>query len=68
VVPAGSRSFINYTPVKVSQSDIRAVVRGELTQLQAYIRKALPTTRDTLTRYHLNDSLVRIDTILNPKK
>jgi hypothetical protein len=68
VVPAGSRSFINYTPVKVSQSDIRAVVRGELTQLQADIRKALPTTRDTLTRYHLNDSLVRIDTILNPKK
>ncbi|HEV7348728.1 zinc-dependent metalloprotease [Telluribacter sp.] len=67
-VSAGARSFINYTPIKVSQSDIRAVVRGELQQLQSDIKKALPLTKDTMTRYHLNDSLVRIEKIIDPKK
>ncbi|WP_247231872.1 zinc-dependent metalloprotease [Telluribacter sp. SYSU D00476] len=67
-VSASARSFINYTPVRVSQSDIRAVIRGELQQLQADIRRAIPLAKDTMTRYHLNDSLVRIETILDPKK
>ncbi|GAB3172234.1 zinc-dependent metalloprotease [Telluribacter humicola] len=67
-VSVSARSFINYTPVKVSQSDIRAVVRGELQQLQSDIRKSMPLAKDTMTKYHLNDSLVRIEKILDPKK
>ena len=52
--------------VDVSQSDIRPVVRGELTNLQNSIRNAVGRTNDQLTRYHLQDALKRIDLILNP--
>jgi hypothetical protein len=53
--------------VDVSQSDIRAFVRGQLTTLQGEIRSALNRTRDRATRLHLQDALVRIDEILNPE-
>jgi hypothetical protein len=65
---AAARSFGNYAPIKVSQSDIRAVVRGELTQLQADIKKAIPTAKDTMMKYHLQDALVRVEKILDPKE
>lgn len=55
------------TPVNVPQSDIRAFVRGELHTLEREIRSALGRTRDRTTRLHLEDSLVRIDRILNPR-
>ncbi|TDB65157.1 zinc-dependent metalloprotease [Arundinibacter roseus] len=67
-VPAGARAFVNYVPVRVGQSDIRAVVRGELMQLQTEIKKAIPTTKDTLMKYHLQDALVRVEKILDPKE
>ncbi|GAB2775832.1 zinc-dependent metalloprotease [Rhabdobacter roseus] len=67
-VPASARGFLGYVPVKMSQSDIRSVVRGELGLLQTDIRKALPTAKDTLTKYHLQDALVRIEKILDPKE
>lgn len=54
------------TSVDVGQSDIRPVVRGELTNLQNSIRNAVGRTNDQLTRYHLQDALKRIDLILNP--
>ena len=58
--------FIAFTPVDVSQSDIRAYVRGELTALRQQVRSAIPRTRDRATRLHLEDALVRIDHILDP--
>ncbi|WP_439882486.1 zinc-dependent metalloprotease [Pontibacter sp. MBLB2868] len=61
------RSGRGSTQVDVSQSDIRPVVRGELIALQSQIRASLPKAKDTMTKYHLQDALVRIDTILNPK-
>ncbi len=67
-VPASARSFVNYAPVRISQSDIRAVVRGELIQLQADIKKAIPATKDTMMKYHLQDALVRVEKILDPKE
>src|SRR5690606_25160416 len=52
--------------IDVAQSDIRPVVRGELTNLQNSIRNAVGRTNDQMTRYHLQDALKRIDLILNP--
>ena len=65
-IPARYRSWVTRTDVDVEKSDIRPVVRGELEQLRQDISRAIPGTRDTLTRYHLEDALERIDLILNP--
>lgn len=67
-MPAGASSFMAYTPIKVSQSDIRPIARGELKRLEGLIRRALPATQDTMTRYHYEELLARIDQILDPKK
>jgi len=53
--------------MNISQSDIRALVRGELTELQKEIKKSVSGTKDTMMKYHLEDALVRIDNILDPK-
>ncbi|MDX2282544.1 MAG: zinc-dependent metalloprotease [Bacteroidia bacterium] len=60
--------FFAFTPIDVSQSDIRAIARAELKLLDGMIRKALPTARDSMTRYHLEELIARIDVILNPGK
>jgi hypothetical protein len=54
------------TSVDVSQSDIRAFVRGELNVLRGQIQNALRRNLDNATRYHLDDAVVRIDNILDP--
>jgi hypothetical protein len=53
--------------VNVSQSDIRAYVRGELGILQRGIRQALNRRLNAATRVHLQDALARIDQILDPE-
>jgi len=55
------------TAVDVSQSDIRAFVRGELNVLKGQIQRALRRSLNTATRYHLEDAVVRIDAILHPE-
>ncbi|WP_425155141.1 zinc-dependent metalloprotease [Candidatus Palauibacter sp.] len=55
-----------FTSVDVSQSDIRAFVRGELTGLQEAIEGALRRDLDRTTELHLRDALARIDEILDP--
>ena len=55
-----------FTSVDVSQSDIRAFVRGELHGLQDAIERALRRRLDRTTDLHLRDALARIDDILNP--
>ena len=54
------------TAVDVSQSDIRAFVRGELNAVKGQAQQALGSRLDTATRYHLDDVVVRIDAILDP--
>ena len=51
----------------VSQSDVRALVRGELSTLKKLIqtKKGLQTT--TENNFHLEDCLARINAILDPK-
>jgi hypothetical protein len=55
-----------FTRVDVSQSDIRAFVRGELDTLKREIQRRLTTGPDRVTRLHLKDVIVRIDDILDP--
>ncbi|TXK36703.1 zinc-dependent metalloprotease [Pontibacter qinzhouensis] len=56
------------TPLTINQSDIRSIVRGELVKLQRQVTTARNRHNNDLTRYHLDDTLVRINTILDPKK
>ncbi|MGB5303845.1 MAG: hypothetical protein WBP17_11895, partial [Gemmatimonadota bacterium] len=56
-----------FTNVNLPQSDIRAVVRGELETLQREIRNRLGAGTSRMTRLHLQDSLARIEAILDPK-
>lgn len=62
--PEEFREFIDFTPVDVSQSDIRAYVRGELQTLRDEVERGLRRTSDERTQMHLNDVLVRIERIL----
>ncbi|MGG6231114.1 zinc-dependent metalloprotease [Tenacibaculum sp. SDUM215027] len=62
------RGYFKQTAVTINQSDIKPVVRGELKRLQRDIKRSIPSTRNTITRYHLQDAADRIDTILNPNK
>ncbi|MCK0161682.1 zinc-dependent metalloprotease [Allomuricauda sp. F6463D] len=55
------------TPINTSQSDIRSVARAELNNLKSDIRGGLARISDTMSRYHLQDALERIDLILDPK-
>ncbi len=56
------------TAVEISQSDIRSIARGELVKLQQQLKSAQNRYKDELTRYHIQDAMVRIENILNPSK
>lgn len=60
-------SYVKSTAVNTSQSDIRAVVRAELTQLRRQINNAVGRTGDRMSRIHLQDAAQRITDILDPK-
>ncbi|WP_299009352.1 zinc-dependent metalloprotease [uncultured Tenacibaculum sp.] len=64
--PRSDRGYFKQTAVTINQSDIKPVVRGELKRLQRDIKRSIPSARNTITRYHLQDAADRIDTILNP--
>jgi hypothetical protein len=51
----------------VSQSDLRSLVRGELTVLKGMLVSAKSKVLNTETKYHYEDSIKRIELILNPK-
>lgn len=53
--------------INTSQSDIRSVARAELNILKSSIRGAISRTSDTMSKYHLQDAVERIDMILDPK-
>jgi len=54
------------TVVNTSQSDIRSVARAELNNLKRDIRNGIARTSDTMSRYHLQDALERVEQILDP--
>ncbi|WP_323788910.1 zinc-dependent metalloprotease [Psychroserpens sp.] len=51
----------------VSQSDVRALVRGELNTLKRQIASAAARQVNTVTKYHYRDCVKRIENILDPK-
>ena len=53
--------------VIIDQSDIKAMVRGELNRLKRDIRANLGKAPNTTTKYHLQDAISRIDMALDPK-
>lgn len=55
------------TYYNVSQSDLRALVRGELNTLKKSLSAAKAMAVNTETKYHYEDCIKRIDLILNPK-
>ncbi|MFP2994676.1 zinc-dependent metalloprotease [Spongiivirga sp. MCCC 1A20706] len=61
------RSFRSLMYYNVNTSDVRALVRGELKALRSRIRAARSSVQDTVTRYHYDDMVARIDNILDPK-
>ncbi|MCT4699072.1 zinc-dependent metalloprotease [Tenacibaculum haliotis] len=63
-----SGGYFKQTAVNISQSDIKAVVRGELKRIQRDIKRSIPNARNTISRYHLQDAADRVNTILNPNK
>ena len=65
-IPSRYQSWISRSNVDVAQSDIRPVVRGELKNLQRDLRNSIGRSRDTMTRYHLQDALERVNLILDP--
>ena len=51
-----------------SQSDVRALVRGEFKQLSTTLQLAKMSPTDIETRYHYDDCIERINLILKPNK
>lgn len=58
-------SYAKTTTVTMNQSDITAMVRGELKRIQRDARNAAGATSNTVRKYHLQDITDRIDDILN---
>ena len=68
--PAAPAFFANFgfVNVDVSQSDIRALVRGELETIQRDANRAVSRgVSDNMTRLHLRDVVARVEDILNPR-
>ena len=66
-LPSRYREYINRSNIDVDKSDIRALVRYELEELEDLLDRANRRTRDTMTKMHINDLLVRVDNILDPE-
>ncbi len=60
-------TYFKQSTVRIDQSDIKAMVRGELNRLKREIRAAVSKAPNTTSRYHLQDAIARIDNALDPK-
>jgi hypothetical protein len=65
-LPERFSRFIVRTNVNVAMSDIRPIVRAQLKTLRREIVSA-QARMSGVSRYHLDDSIERIDSILDPK-
>jgi hypothetical protein len=57
----------NRSSFNINQSDLRALVRGELKTLQSTLRSRRNSSSNQVNRYHYEDLLARVDVILNPR-
>lgn len=60
----GFEGTLNY---KVSTSDVQPLVRGELQSLKRTLKSARNAGVNTITKYHYDDLIARIDAVLDPK-
>jgi hypothetical protein len=60
-----NKGYRKRSGININQSDVKSVTRGELKRLQRDVKKA-SRRGNTLTRYHLQDVIDRIDLILDP--
>ena len=61
-----NNGYLKRSGININQSDVKSIARGELKRLQRDVKSAA-NRGNTLTRYHLQDVVDRIDTILDPK-
>ena len=61
-----NRGYVKQSGITINQSDVKSVARGELKRIQKDA-KAASYRGNTITRYHLQDVVDRIETILDPK-
>ena len=61
----GSSGFEGAISYDVALSDVRPLVRGELASLRSRLKKARNSGVNTVTQYHYDDAIARIDEFLN---
>ncbi|WKD84972.1 hypothetical protein KCTC32516_00309 [Polaribacter huanghezhanensis] len=59
--------YFKQSSFNANLSDVKPIVRGELNRIKRDAKKAIATAPNTITRYHLQDIVKRIDEILDPK-
>ena len=59
--------YFKQSAVNIGQSDIKAMVRGELNRIKRDVRSAISKAPNTTSRYHLQDAIARINMALDPK-
>ncbi|MEM7551792.1 MAG: zinc-dependent metalloprotease [Bacteroidota bacterium] len=64
-IPERFRNFVTRINYDVGQSDVRALVRGELNTLSSQLKSAKNRVGDTVTKYHYEDAIARIEEILD---
>ena len=62
-----NNGYFKRSAVNINQSDIKAMVRGELNRIKRDVKAAISKAPNTTTRYHLRDAVARIDMALDPK-
>jgi hypothetical protein len=65
VRPSRRSSFEGAINYNVNTSDVRALVRGELSSLRSKLKTAKNSGLKTVTRYHYEDVIARIDELLD---
>ena len=61
-----NKGYLKRSGININQSDVKSVARGELKRLQRDVKNA-SRRGNTLTHYHLQDVVDRINLILDPK-
>lgn len=59
--------YFKQSTVRIDESDIKAMARGELNRLKRDIKNNMSKASNQTTRYHLQDAIARIDRALDPK-
>ena len=72
ISPAGGPSVSGNSPQLAAMSfnknsDAISIARGQLAELKTQVAAAVPGARDKITKYHLQDMVIRINKALDPK-